>query len=273
MNLRKHSIATAVAILATSVLALATATAPVEAAGRTSPVSGNPTSPVYSNANWNGYVQADRNDTRVSAAWNVPADNCNGAPLPPLPPASDNIWVGLGGITIGGTITPLVQIGTSSECDYGLTGVKQNDSPVYELVYPNGSGTGPVKGSQPVQAGDTMWAYVDEGSQGNYNLYLEDQTQGWNWSVPVITTNSQTAVSADWIVESGVIQLAGKNLGNRAMANFGNVTFASMFFETTTGGTQGVIDSRIVRLQAGSPQTHVAPPSGHSGVITWNAQQ
>jgi hypothetical protein len=261
--MRRRFIATVLTLLGASTMALAAAAVPAQAAGA---------SKVHSNANWNGYVLPG-NAGAVTATWTVPADNCHGSPL--FSPASDNIWLGLGGIKIGSEMTPLVQIGTSSECDYSLQGfgihVKQNDTVVYEVVYPDGSGSGLVKG-QSLSAGDKMYSFVEYEGQGEYIMYIEDITRGWHWLVPYSVTDTRTPASAEWIVESGVI-LPGSNFGNREMARFGTATFGSMSFETAVNGTvQGLTDSDVARLQAGSPpQTHVLPISGNSGVIKWNA--
>jgi hypothetical protein len=232
-------------------------------------------SQVFSNPNWNGYVTGDpgANITLVSAQWTVPADACRGAPALGEP-WQDNVWVGLGGINIGGeSKTPLVQIGTFSKCDYYLQGlqlkVRQQSWAIEEVVYPDKSCCHEVTG-RPVAAGDTIDAFVEDYGPGEYDMSLSDKTQGWNWGpINVTVPDTRTPFSAEWIVESGV-----GLLGNLfPMADFKQVSLTSMYYETTTAGVisgHGLTDSVVARLIAGT-QTRVAPVNGYTGVIGWRA--
>jgi hypothetical protein len=245
-------------------------------AGTTAYVNPFPTatSPVFSNANWNGYVTGDpgKSITLVSSEWTIPADACGGAPGLGVP-WQDSIWVGLGGINIGAeSKTPLVQIGTFSKCDYHLSGlhfkVRQQSWAVEEVVYPDKSCCNEVTG-RPVATGDTIYAYVENYGPGKYDMYLADKTQGWHWGpIDVTVPDTRTPFSAEWIVESGV-----GFFGLFPMADFKKVGFTGMYYETTTAGViagHGLTDSGVARLIAGT-QTRVAPLSDYTGVIKWRA--
>ncbi len=268
----------AVALAGCATLAIAAAAAPASAAATrglslTAPATQSP----EVKGNWNGYIQPHAGaDTFVEATWKVPTLDCKGSSINPLDPSTAVPWVGLGGITVGGEFTPLVQIGTYTVCHYGITlEASQVSKPVYEVVYKNLSGTGEKYGSQPLSAGNLVVASVQYEGNGEYLMDLENVTRGWNWEFPVTVTNHNVPVSADYVVESGV-DLYGFGI-LESMADFGKFTFTEMYYKRS-GSSQyiGLTDSKVDRIYAGSPPQAAVDPvrassDGGSGVIQYHA--
>jgi hypothetical protein len=198
------------------------------------PFASGPSSPLKGNNAWNGYLQAGGYDNTALGDWTVPRDTCkaadNGATSAP--------WIGLGGLPVGGTFSPLVQIGTWTQCQVKNGKAVEIARPVYQVIQaqpgqldiPGYNDTGEVFGSQAISPGDSISAAIEwDPNNGTYYLSLTDTTRhSPPWNVTFATTlNRNTPVSAEWIMESGV------NLfGTVApLANFGTFKFTHMFFE------------------------------------------
>jgi hypothetical protein len=177
----------------------------------------SPTATV-TNRPWNGYTtnwtQAPKTFYVAGASWQVPHNNCG--PISIHQNLSDaGQWVGLGGVG-----TPVIQVGVTSTCQYGL----QLNAAVWEVTPPDVS-VNPI--IHLVFPGNQMSASVEYLGGGKYFLSLRDLTRGWNWSMTV-SGPDYVPDTADWAVEAGGVPLA----------DFGSVMFTDCTYAT---GHQGAV--------------------------------
>jgi len=236
--------------------------APAHAAsGGARPGAGTPPG----NKIWNGYVYLTTKNGKptskvnfVRAWWIQPPAACS---FPSVP--TDGIWVGLGGLGIGGNSSPLlVQAGTLTRCTVG-GGTLFNA--VWEIIPPGGKSSAVYVSSSkyPIAAGDQMFAAVSDMGGGRYSLIVQDEgpVSDWEWSKTVSLKWKTEPYSAEWIVESG---------SNFGLANFGSVVFTNCAYnQNLTTLTKAVKFEADTPPQAAVSAIHVAPGPDSSFVVTW----
>ncbi|MBO0767439.1 MAG: hypothetical protein J2O48_02015 [Solirubrobacterales bacterium] len=186
---------------------------------------------------WAGYAaDGDGPYHSVSSSWTQPGANCDATP-----DAAASFWVGLDG---KGTDT-VEQTGTTAECDGG--------SPSYYgwyEMYPDA----PISYPGPVAPGDQMSASVNTDGNGNFQLTLADNTQGWTKTTNESGQNYQLG-SAEVIAEAP----QASDGSTVPLTDFGSVQFgASSVDGQSLASTPGLEPITLV----GDDGTTKAQPGG-----------
>ena len=137
----------------------------------------------YTSTNWAGYLALNANFTTVSGSWIVPAATGNGVST-----SAESTWVGIGGVTAG----DLIQTGTVNI----ISASGQISTTAWYEMLPSSSINIP---SMTVAQGDSMTASVTEVSNGQWAIYIIDNTTGQSFSITVAYASSHS--SAEWIEE------------------------------------------------------------------------
>jgi hypothetical protein len=195
----------------------------------------------WESLNWSGYVLPSSSIlTETSGQWTVPTLNCADTVN-----ADSSTWVGIGGFETPttGSSGALLQTGTEDGCSNGV----QQDTGWWELVPNNPNHEQPFYGF-PVSPGNSMAAYVYQGSNGAWVTLLNNLTTGLSaimvsgegWGVaptpasgPITFTYQGTTTglsyaggyTAEWIVEDTGNAITG---GLFPFANYGSVTFSNI---------------------------------------------
>lgn len=151
--------------------------------------------------NWAGYVSKGGTYTAISGSWQIPSVTVGSDSA-----ASDATWIGIG----GDTSSDLIQVGTENIVEDG-----QVASSTFFEELPNSSENIPTV---TVSAGDKVSASITEVATGEWNISINDLTNGESYSNTVYYNSSES--SAEWVEEapsdgSSIIPLD----------EFGSVTF------------------------------------------------
>jgi hypothetical protein len=208
------SFARRIALLATSLVAVAASAAPAEAATRTA-----------TSSNWAGYAVSRSGVTfkRVSGTWVQPKASCNTGRR-----RYSAYWLGLGGLHTYSKA--LEQIGTEADC----AGGKAFYSAWYELVPDD-----PVALKMTVRPGDTMSASVTVTGH-TVKLFLANRTRDTVFSRQLQAATIDVT-SAEWIAEAPSV-CDGSGCETLPLADFGSASFASAQATSTTGHAGTITD-------------------------------
>src|SRR5579871_4672724 len=204
---RRLGVVAMVALLAFSLMALASAPAAANSAAKLfhSPVK-NRVSHGHSNStrsNWSGYATTGTTYSDVKGSWVEPTVTCSRRQT-----AYSSFWVGIDG---DGT-NSVEQTGTDSDCSRG----RATYYAWYEM-YP----AYPVNLSGSVSPGDSFTAEVKYNGSGKFTLTIKDNTKGWTFTTNQ-TLNGAALGSAEWIAEA-----PSSSSGVLPLANFGTVNFTN----------------------------------------------
>jgi peptidase A4-like protein len=209
------SFARRIALLATSLLAVAASATPAEAAATRTATS----------SNWAGYAVSRSGVTfkRVSGTWVQPQASCTTGRR-----RYSAYWLGLGGLHTYSKA--LEQIGTEADC----AGGKAFYSAWYELV-PND----PVSLRMTVRPGDTMSASVTVTGH-TVKLFLANRTRGTAFSRQ-LQAATVDVTSAEWIAEAPSV-CDGTGCATLPLADFGSASFANSQATSTTDHAGTITD-------------------------------
>jgi peptidase A4-like protein len=204
-----------IALLATSLLAVAASATPAEAAATRTATS----------SNWAGYAVSRSGVTlkRVGGTWVQPQASCNAGRR-----RYSAYWLGLGGLHTYSKA--LEQIGTEADC----AGGKAFYSAWYELVPDD-----PVALKMTVRPGDTMSAGVTVIGH-TVKLFLANRTRGTVFSRQLQAATIDVT-SAEWIAEAPSV-CDGTGCATLPLADFGSASFANSQATTTTGHAGTITD-------------------------------
>lgn len=141
-------------------------------------------------------------------------------------------WVGIDGVTT----TDLIQCGTSEQSSGGITSYF-----AWIEMLPNASI--PITNA-PVAPGDTIQAEVDEVSAGEWDIYIDDLTQGWYYSQD--WNYDAPGTSAEWVQEAPEVSGSQSTLADFSPVTFSNLgiggtnlgdSIANSVFMTNSTGT------------------------------------
>ncbi len=195
--------------------------------------------------NWAGYVASGGRFTSVSATWTVPL--VRGGTQPTEVAA---LWVGLDG---RGTRT-LEQIGTLS----GMLG----GSPAYEVWY-EVVPQAPVYERMAVKPGDSVTASVTTSGDGNFTLFIRNNTTG------VAFSTLQPSAGAELVTAEVVAEAPATISGPAPLPDFGTVRFTNA---RANGHPIGTFTWDRLSMSTGSTvQAATAPLARDAGsfTITW----
>ena len=158
-------------------------------------------------SNWAGYAATGSAGqfTSVSSGWTQPAGQCAGDAQGGNQYAA--FWVGLDGYPS----STVEQIGSEVDC----VGGSAQYYAWYEL-YPGAS----VNFTNPVQPGDHLTGSVTYQGSDQFQLTLDDTTQGWSQSLTKTLAGAQRS-SAEVITEA-----PADGTGTLPLTNFGSVGFS-----------------------------------------------
>jgi hypothetical protein len=166
-----------------------------------------------------GFNASPNHYSMVLGTWDVPAVSCGVGET-----SGSATWVGLGGAPNTGSQL-IEQIGTYQNCATGIRiyvaayeSYQPGASPnIILFACSDGSYSSCNTVPATVASGDFMLASVTSTGNGNFNLFIHDETQAWHVTEPQSQTNSTVEYTAEWIEEA-------PNNGVQ-LANFGSVTF------------------------------------------------
>jgi Peptidase A4 family/Putative Ig domain len=179
--------------------------------------------------NWSGYTTPQDAGAYNSTAttFTVPSGTTCGSNT-----TMAAFWAGLDG---WGDNT-VEQDGITAECISGSLSmyawIETYPAPSEEIVY---TATGdPV----PVEPGDTIVSEVTEISPAEYDLYLDDETQGWYFSGDVDMPSGYTGedMTAEVITEAPAL-CTSTSCTVQTLADFGSVSYTSSIYGTPSAGT------------------------------------
>jgi len=179
--------------------------------------------------NWSGYVTPQDAGAYNSTAttFTVPASTTCGSNT-----TMAAFWAGLDG---WGDST-VEQDGIEDDCINGVQSmyawIETYPAPSEEIVY---TATGdPV----PVEPGDTIVSEVTEISPTEYDLYLGDSTQGWDFSgdVDMPSGYSGEDMTAEVITEAPAL-CTSASCTVQTLADFGSVSYTNSIYGTPSAGT------------------------------------
>jgi hypothetical protein len=221
--------------------------------------------------NWSGYIVPSSSAlfADVSAEWTVPELDCAVTPN-----AERAIWVGIGGVDwpTGGSSGTLLRTGISMEC--------VNGSPQYAgwfEEYPSNPNNLIDFTGFAVSAGDSIEAWVFQGSNGSWETRVDDLTTGLSgvmvtgagWGVmtdgsSTFTNQGSTAglsysggYTAEWVVEAPAI---GGSIVQ--LVDYGTVTFSNL---TTSLPSWSLTDDESVALEQNGTVVSTPSPPGTDG--------
>ncbi|HLW00229.1 MAG TPA: G1 family glutamic endopeptidase [Ktedonobacterales bacterium] len=248
---RRLGVVAMVALLAFSLMALASAPAAANSAAKLfhSPVK-NRVSHGHSNStssNWSGYATTGTTYSDVKGSWVEPTVTCSRRQT-----AYSSFWVGIDG---DGT-NSVEQTGTDSDCSRG----RPTYYAWYEM-YP----AFPVNLSNPVSPGDSFTAEVKYNGGSSFTLTIKDNTKGWTFTTNQSLSNPALG-SAEWIAEA-----PSSSSGVLPLANFGTVNFTSCTANGVSISSNPNPDEIVMETSNGTVK---AQPSGLSGgnsfSVTWH---
>lgn len=150
--------------------------------------------------NWSGYADTSGRFTKVSASWTQPAGHCS---------SGDQFaafWVGIDGFNSN----TVEQTGSEVDC----IGSRAEYVAWFEMF------PGPSENySNTVRAGDHFNATVTFEGGENFNLFIQDTTEGWSHSTNASLGSTPALSSAEVIVEA-----PSSNSGVLPLTNFGTVS-------------------------------------------------
>jgi Peptidase A4 family len=196
--------------------------------------------------NWAGYADNGSNGayTSVSTTFVQPKVTCSSGDQ------YSAFWVGLDGYSSDS----VEQTGTEADC----AGKTAEYSAWYEMYPAN-----PVTYNKTVKAGDTIVETVTFSGSNKYNLYLDDETEGWTESTN--KTGSYDRSSAEVIAEA---PYDGSVL---PLADFGKVSFGSSTVNGSSLASGGPTGINMVS-SSGATEATTGSLSGGSFAITWNSK-
>lgn len=173
----------------------------------------------FHSSNWGGYVVAKNLATPqantvdyVSGSWVVPRVICG-----PNETSYSSTWVGIDGFKTGGILTKAItQIGTIQGCNNG----KEEYHLFYEAIDNNGNRIDARWIPYVVFPGARVWAYVYYKDNGNFELWLKNEVNGWE-EILTISNPTSPRITAEWIHER-----SHNLLEEDRMPRFSPVTFS-----------------------------------------------
>ncbi len=191
----------------------------------------------YSSSNWSGYLSTGGKFTSVSGSWTIPTVIGEAGVE-----SGDGAWVGIGGVTT----SDLIQVGT-------LQIIHTDGSVMYGAFYEILPAAATLI-NMPVSPGDVMSAYINETSQSQWIVTINNLTKGTTFTKNL--SYASTYSSAEWVEEAPT-----NGQGNiMPLNNFGTVTFNGCK-ATVDGYIYNIVDigaSSIRMMFSGSP---IAVPS------------
>ena len=156
-------------------------------------------------SNWSGYAITTTVYSEITGNWTVPTlqTNCRSCGT------ASAAWVGIDGFSDD----ELIQTGT--EQDY--VGRTPEYAPWWEILP-----AAETDIDETVLPGDQMYAEIQEGSGGSWNITLQDLTENWTFSTQQTYTGNQS--SAEWIMEAPE-ECSGNNCEIETLAHYGQTTF------------------------------------------------
>jgi hypothetical protein len=162
--------------------------------------------------NWAGYVSTGGDYTAVSGSWIVPTVSSD----EDGEVSADATWIGIGGVKSD----DLIQIGTQN--------VIEDDQLQTASFYEELPDSSETISTINVSPGDSIAASIKQSSQGIWNVYIIDYSNGESFSNTVSYDSSET--SAEWIEEAPSDQSGVMDLDEFDTVNFTGAT-------TTDNGT------------------------------------
>lgn len=161
-------------------------------------------------SNWSGYVDTNETYNYVFGQWTVPSANCG--PWYDFNFSQSSTWVGLD----GENSNTVEQLGTATGCIGGVSVYYPWTEMYPQIENPVWNGISP---------GDQMMAFVysyDNNTQ--YELWMDDLTQGWSELRFASSSTPLQDSSAEWITERPSCGPFCDNL-----TNFGTTTFTDAY--------------------------------------------
>ncbi len=248
---RRLGVVAMVALLAFSLMALASAPAAASSAAQLfhSPVK-NRASHGRANStstNWSGYATTGTTYSDVKGSWVEPTATCSGRST-----AYSSFWVGIDG---DGT-NSVEQTGTDSDCSRG----RATYYAWYEM-YP----AAPVNLSGAVSPGDSFTAEVKWNSGSSFTLTIKDNTKGWTFTTNKSLSGAARG-SAEWIAEA-----PSSNSGVLPLANFGTVNFTNCTANGVAISSNPNPDEIVMQTSSGTVKAQPSAVSGgNSFSVTWH---
>jgi hypothetical protein len=171
--------------------------------------------------NWAGYVVTSKINpvTELRGSWIVPSVNCASTPN-----AASASWIG----TDGFQSSTMEQVGTASVCSGGVASYYG----WYDL-FPQMLSQSQF--SNPVHAGDVMWARVQHRTpSAKFTFQLNDVTEGWTVSASGFVMCGSVKCnavdnSAEWITEALSSCPTVQTCQIQPLANFGSILYGRYY--------------------------------------------